>query len=127
MGVTCVINGGQTMNPSTEDFINAVESINAEHIIMIPNNGNVVLDRKIVVQGKSVGQGVDLGGHRIIKKKNKKKIKKKRKKKKKKKRKLQKKRMQRIKKEEKRRKCKEKIREKKWGNTKKDEERTKNE
>jgi DAK2 domain fusion protein YloV len=43
MGVHCVIDGGQTMNPSTEDFVNAVNSIQADHIIIIPNNGNVML------------------------------------------------------------------------------------
>ena len=68
MGVTCVINGGQTMNPSTEDFIKAVESINAEHIIIIPNNGNVLLsaqtaakfieDRDVtVLPAKTISQG----------------------------------------------------------------------
>ncbi len=68
MGVCCVIEGGQTMNPSTEDFIKAVESINADHIIIIPNNGNVLLsaqtaaeyikDRDItVLHAKTIAQG----------------------------------------------------------------------
>ncbi|PAT01157.1 hypothetical protein CI105_07895 [Candidatus Izimaplasma bacterium ZiA1] len=68
MGVSCVIDGGQTMNPSTEDFINAVESLNADHIIIIPNNGNVLLsaetaakfieDRDVtVIPAKTIPQG----------------------------------------------------------------------
>lgn len=68
MGVCCIIEGGQTMNPSTEDFIKAVEVINADHIIIIPNNGNVLLsaqtaakyieDRDItVLPAKTIAQG----------------------------------------------------------------------
>ncbi|PKM70209.1 MAG: hypothetical protein CVU94_00370 [Firmicutes bacterium HGW-Firmicutes-19] len=38
-----VINGGQTMNPSTEDFVAAIRSLNAEHIILLPNNSNIIL------------------------------------------------------------------------------------
>jgi len=68
MGVACIIEGGQTMNPSTEDFIKAVEAINADHIIIIPNNGNVLLsaqtaakyikDRDItVLHAKTIAQG----------------------------------------------------------------------
>ncbi len=68
MGVCCIIEGGQTMNPSTEDFINAVENINAEHILIIPNNGNVLLsaqtaakyikDQDItVLPAKTISQG----------------------------------------------------------------------
>ncbi|KNF08753.1 Dak phosphatase [Gottschalkia purinilytica] len=38
-----VISGGQTMNPSTEDILNAVNNINAENIIILPNNSNIVL------------------------------------------------------------------------------------
>ncbi len=37
------ISGGQTMNPSTEDIIEAVNKINAEHIIILPNNSNIIL------------------------------------------------------------------------------------
>lgn len=68
MGVSCIINGGQTMNPSTEEFVNAIEKINAENIIIIPNNGNVLLsaqhaatlieDRNItVLPAKTIAQG----------------------------------------------------------------------
>jgi len=68
MGVSCIIDGGQTMNPSTEDFIQAVEGMNADHIIIIPNNGNVMLsaetaakyieDRSItVLPAKTIAQG----------------------------------------------------------------------
>ena len=38
-----VISGGQTMNPSTEDFVDAINHVNAEHIILLPNNSNIVL------------------------------------------------------------------------------------
>lgn len=68
MGVSCIIDGGQTMNPSTEDFINAVEKIKCDHVIIIPNNGNVMLsaqhaaqymeDRSItVLPAKTIAQG----------------------------------------------------------------------
>jgi len=68
MGVSCIIEGGQTMNPSTEDFITAVEAIESDHIIIIPNNGNVLLsaetaakylkDRDItVLPAKTIAQG----------------------------------------------------------------------
>ena len=40
-GVDYIISGGQTMNPSTEDFIRAVEQVNARHIIILPNNKNI--------------------------------------------------------------------------------------
>lgn len=43
LGVDRVIEGGQTMNPSTEDILNAVETLNAEHIFVLPNNKNVIL------------------------------------------------------------------------------------
>ncbi|MFX3633318.1 MAG: DAK2 domain-containing protein [Candidatus Pristimantibacillus sp.] len=38
-----VLSGGQTMNPSTEDFVKAIESLPAEHIFLLPNNGNIIL------------------------------------------------------------------------------------
>lgn len=68
MGVSCVIDGGQTMNPSTEDFIKAVDGLKSEHIIIIPNNGNVMLsaetaakyikDRSVtVLPAKTIAQG----------------------------------------------------------------------
>ena len=41
--VDVVISGGQTMNPSTEDFVAAIQSINAEHIFILPNNSNIIL------------------------------------------------------------------------------------
>lgn len=42
-GVDYVISGGQTMNPSTEDFIKAVEQVNARNIIILPNNKNIFM------------------------------------------------------------------------------------
>ncbi|MEG0076856.1 DAK2 domain-containing protein [Anaerorhabdus sp.] len=38
-----VISGGQTMNPSTEDFVAAIKELNAEHIFVLPNNSNIIL------------------------------------------------------------------------------------
>ena len=43
LGVDTVIAGGQTMNPSTQEFINAIEQVLAEEVIILPNNGNVLL------------------------------------------------------------------------------------
>jgi len=59
MGVDVVISGGQTMNPSTEDILSAIQSIAAETVFVMPNNGNIVMsarqaasileDRQVVV------------------------------------------------------------------------------
>ena len=68
LGVDTIIDGGQTMNPSTEAFVKAVEELNAEHIIILPNNKNIILsaeqtldllqDRSIrVLKTKSIAQG----------------------------------------------------------------------
>lgn len=43
MGVDEIITGGQTMNPSTEDFMNAIGHVNADHIFLLPNNSNIIL------------------------------------------------------------------------------------
>lgn len=43
MGVDGIVNGGQTGNPSSEDFIAVFDTINAENIIVLPNNGNIIL------------------------------------------------------------------------------------
>ncbi|MBP3307287.1 MAG: DAK2 domain-containing protein [Anaerotignum sp.] len=69
LGVDEVIEGGQTMNPSTEDILNAVDKINADHIFVLPNNKNIILaaeqaaklseDKKLhVIPSKSVPQGI---------------------------------------------------------------------
>ncbi|SES74147.1 DAK2 domain-containing protein [Anaerobranca gottschalkii] len=68
MGVDYVIEGGQTMNPSTEDFLKAMESVNADSFILLPNNSNIVLAaqqaEKIatkptkVVRSKTIPQGI---------------------------------------------------------------------
>lgn len=68
LNVDHVITGGQTMNPSTEDILTAINSINAEHIIILPNNSNIVLaanqakelsDKNIeVVPTKTIPQGI---------------------------------------------------------------------
>jgi uncharacterized protein len=43
MGCDYVISGGQTMNPSTEDFLKAIEEVNADNIIILPNNSNIIM------------------------------------------------------------------------------------
>lgn len=48
-----VISGGQTMNPSTEDFVEAMQKVNAEHIFILPNNSNIVLAAQ---QAESIGK-----------------------------------------------------------------------
>ncbi|MFW5794416.1 MAG: DAK2 domain-containing protein [Bacillota bacterium] len=57
MGCDYIIDGGQTMNPSVEEFIKATEQINASHIIIIPNNKNVLLSAETardMVEDKSL-------------------------------------------------------------------------
>lgn len=69
LGVDYLIEGGQTMNPSTEDMLNAIEKVNAENIFILPNNKNIILaanqakelveDKNIiVVPTKTVPQGI---------------------------------------------------------------------
>ena len=43
LGVDCVVSGGQTMNPSTEDILSAVQSIPAKNVIVLPNNKNIIM------------------------------------------------------------------------------------
>lgn len=43
IGASYVIEGGQTMNPSTEDIVNAIRSINAERVLILPNNKNIIM------------------------------------------------------------------------------------
>lgn len=52
-----VIGGGQTMNPSTEDFVSAIEKVNADHIFILPNNSNIILAAN---QAKDVCEDVDI-------------------------------------------------------------------
>lgn len=69
LGVDYVISGGQTMNPSTEDILNAVERVNADTVFILPNNKNIILasnqaaaiseNRKLVViPTKTIPQGI---------------------------------------------------------------------
>jgi len=46
MGVDAVISGGQTMNPSTEDILTAIQNINADVTFVMPNNGNIVMSAR---------------------------------------------------------------------------------
>lgn len=43
LGVDAVVSGGQTMNPSTEDILKAIETVPAEHVIVLPNNKNIIM------------------------------------------------------------------------------------
>ncbi|SDY92405.1 DAK2 domain-containing protein [Tindallia californiensis] len=54
--VDVIIEGGQTMNPSTEDFLNAIEKIDAEHIFIMPNNSNIIMaaNQAKGISGKSI-------------------------------------------------------------------------
>jgi DAK2 domain fusion protein YloV len=55
--VDVVISGGQTMNPSTEDFVAACRKVNADHIIILPNNSNIILAAQ---QAESILDEVDV-------------------------------------------------------------------
>lgn len=46
LGAAKIISGGQTMNPSTEDFVKAINEVNADNIIILPNNKNIILAAK---------------------------------------------------------------------------------
>lgn len=69
LGVDYIIEGGQTMNPSTEDMLTAIDEVNADHIFILPNNKNIILaanqaqmltkDKDIlVIPTKTVPQGI---------------------------------------------------------------------
>ena len=69
LGVDYIIEGGQTMNPSTDDMLTAIDNVNADHIFILPNNKNIILaanqaqsltkDKDIlVVPTKTVPQGI---------------------------------------------------------------------
>ena len=69
LGADYIIEGVQTMNPSTEDMLNAIDQVNAEHIFILPNNKNIILAANqaqtltedkdiIVVPSKTVPQGI---------------------------------------------------------------------
>lgn len=69
LGVDYIIEGGQTMNPSTDDMLNAIDEVNADTIFILPNNKNIVLAANqardlmkekdiIVIPTKTVPQGI---------------------------------------------------------------------
>jgi uncharacterized protein len=68
IGATAVIEGGQTMNPSTEDILKAINDVHAEKVIILPNNKNIILaaqqaaevaeQKVVVVPSKTVPQGM---------------------------------------------------------------------
>ena len=49
LGVDAIIEGGQTMNPSTQDMLTAIESVPYEEVVLLPNNGNVIAAAKQVI------------------------------------------------------------------------------
>ncbi len=69
LGVDYIIEGGQTMNPSTDDMLTAIEHVNADHVFILPNNSNIIMaanqasylveDKEIIViPTKTVPQGI---------------------------------------------------------------------
>lgn len=69
LGVDDIIEGGQTMNPSTEDMLNAIEKVNADTVFILPNNKNIILAARqaqslvedktvVVIPTKTVPQGI---------------------------------------------------------------------
>ena len=69
LGVDYIIAGGQTMNPSTEDLLNAIEEVNANNIFILPNNKNIILAANqaaslmeeknvVVIPSKTIPQGI---------------------------------------------------------------------
>lgn len=69
LGADYIIEGGQTMNPSTEDMLDAIANVNADSIFILPNNGNIILaanqakelteDKEIIViPSKNIPQGI---------------------------------------------------------------------
>ena len=69
VGCDYIINGGQTMNPSTEDFLRAFDLVNAKNIIVLPNNSNIILAARqakelydkgnvIIINSKTIAEGL---------------------------------------------------------------------
>ena len=69
LGADCVVEGGQTMNPSTEDIMEAIKSVNAREVIVLPNNKNIILSARqasemmedvtvVVLPTKTLPQGI---------------------------------------------------------------------
>lgn len=69
VGVDVVLSGGQTMNPSTQDFLNAIDNIHADTIYLLPNNSNIIMAAKqaaeltedkqiVVIPTKTIPQGL---------------------------------------------------------------------
>lgn len=68
LGTDYIIEGGQTMNPSTEDILQAIEKVNAEHIFVLPNNKNIIMAANqaaelaetdvIVIPTRTIPQGI---------------------------------------------------------------------
>lgn len=68
LGASAIVHGGQTMNPSTQEILNAIDTVEAEKVLVLPNNSNVILaarqacnlshKRAIVVPTKTIPQGI---------------------------------------------------------------------
>lgn len=57
LGADIIIDGGQTANPSAQDFVEAIEQLDVDHVIVLPNNGNILLTAH---QAASLCEGVDV-------------------------------------------------------------------
>lgn len=68
-GASHIVEGGQTMNPSTDDFLDAIQQLNADKIVILPNNGNIIMAARqaadvtedksvVVVPSKTMQQGI---------------------------------------------------------------------
>lgn len=68
LGVTTIISGGQTMNPSTQDIVNAINQCNAQRVLVLPNNGNIIMAAEqaqevakipvAIIPSKTIAQGM---------------------------------------------------------------------
>ena len=70
LNVDYIVSGGQTMNPSTQDFLTAIEKVNAKNVFILPNNGNIILAANqakdvladkvnvVVIPSKTIMQGI---------------------------------------------------------------------
>ncbi|MBE3554080.1 MAG: DAK2 domain-containing protein [Thermicanus sp.] len=68
IGITELIRGGQTMNPSTEEIVHAIEKLNADHVFILPNNSNIIMAAEqakelvhvpvTVIPTKTIPQGI---------------------------------------------------------------------
>ncbi|KRO18595.1 DAK2 domain-containing protein [Lacticaseibacillus saniviri] len=58
LGVTVVLNGGQTMNPSTNDILEAINQAHAKNVVVLPNNGNILMAAEAAAKAADVEVGI---------------------------------------------------------------------